>query len=53
MKQPKADKIPVLSLLAGNFHGGDRFGRTASTTRKSVETTLVSEVHDIGDGSGS
>jgi hypothetical protein len=31
----------------------DRFCRTASTTRKSVETTVVSPVQDIGDGSES
>jgi hypothetical protein len=37
-------KFPVLSLLAGNLVRGDRFQRTASATRKSGQTAVVSQV---------
>jgi hypothetical protein len=49
----------INSLLAGKIQREfpllteDRFCGTASTTRKSVETTAVPRVEDIGDGSES
>jgi hypothetical protein len=49
---PKTRDSLFFSLLAGNLAGGDRFCRTASTTRKSARAPVVPAVQDIDAISG-
>jgi hypothetical protein len=41
-KWPKYEIFPVLFPVAREFDRADRFGRTASTTRKSAQTDVIS-----------
>jgi len=60
LKYPEGNQKPLFlasfainSLFSTQKPFADWFGGTVSTTRKSVETTAVSRVQDIGDGSES